>query len=154
MKITTTQFALGTALTLLSAPASVALAHKHHNHFDLHKKHAHNHLKARAAKSNGTGGASVAELVARGETCAFPTDKGAVAITPGSMNGGWAMAPDKACTFGKWCPIACPPGQVMAQWKPDTRYTYPESTVSGLVLLIPIVRDLTDTGTVWWCLLR
>jgi hypothetical protein len=45
------------------------------------------------------------------------------------MNGGWALAPDQECVDGTWCPIACPAGKVMAQWKPNTHYTYPDSTV-------------------------
>ncbi|OTA57774.1 glycoside hydrolase family 132 protein, partial [Hypoxylon sp. EC38] len=64
--------------------------------------------------------------------CAFPTDKGLFAVTPDAMNGGWAMAPDQECVSGTWCPIACPPGQVMAQWKPGTTYAFPESTYGGV----------------------
>lgn len=69
----------------------------------------------------------------RSITCSFPNDDGLVAITPQSSNGGWAMSPDEQCTPGKYCPYACPPGQVMAQWDPSaTSYTYPQSMNGGL----------------------
>lgn len=42
------------------------------------------------------------------------------------------MSPDRPCKFGSYCPYACPPGQVMNQWKPGTTYTYPESMDGGL----------------------
>jgi hypothetical protein len=45
------------------------------------------------------------------------------------MNNGFAMSPDEPCVDGTWCPIACKPGKVMAQWKPGTTYSYPESMV-------------------------
>ncbi|KAK9471700.1 uncharacterized protein V1510DRAFT_183167 [Dipodascopsis tothii] len=78
----------------------------------------------------------------RGTTkCEFPTDLGLVSVTPGSSNGGWAMSPDQECTAGSWCPYACPPGQLSAQWDPDaTTYSYPESMYGGL--------KCNDDGTV------
>lgn len=70
----------------------------------------------------------------RANTCSFPTDAGLVSVTPGSSNGGWAMSPDQQCTPGKYCPYACPPGKVMAQWDPSaTSYTYPQSENGGLL---------------------
>lgn len=42
------------------------------------------------------------------------------------------MSPDQLCEGGGWCPFACPPGQVMAQWNPDSSYTYPSSMDGGL----------------------
>lgn len=69
----------------------------------------------------------------RSNTCAFPTDKGLVEITPRSDNAGWAMSPDQKCSAGSYCPYACPSGQLMAQWDPlSTSYTYPESQYGGL----------------------
>lgn len=66
-------------------------------------------------------------------TCEFPSDDDLVSVTPGSDNGGWAMSPDEPCTAGKFCPYACPPGKVMAQWDPKaTLYSYPESMRGGL----------------------
>lgn len=66
----------------------------------------------------------------RGGQCQFPTDAGLVAVTPKAMNAGWAMSPDQPCMPDSYCPYACPPGQVMAQWDPKaTAYTYPASMV-------------------------
>lgn len=43
------------------------------------------------------------------------------------------MSPDEPCTPGKYCPYACPPGQLMNQWDPDAKaYTYPASMNGGL----------------------
>lgn len=71
-------------------------------------------------------------LVKRGE-CQFPMDKGLVAVTPEAQNAGWAMSPDQPCKPGMYCPYACPPGQLMAQWDPKaTSYSYPESMNGGL----------------------
>ena len=80
----------------------------------------------------------------RGSSCAFPTDAGLVAITPGEKNGGWAMSPDQSCEPGNYCPYACPPGQVSMQWDPDaTSYSYPMSMVGCLPKLILVGRVLT-----------
>lgn len=69
----------------------------------------------------------------RSTTCAFPKHDSLVAVTPSKLNGGWAMSPDQECTAGSYCPYACPPGQVMAQWDPAaTSYTYPLSMNGGL----------------------
>lgn len=69
----------------------------------------------------------------RSTTCQFPSDKGLIAITPKSLNAGWAMSPDQSCTAGMYCPYACPPGQLMAQWDQSaTSYTYPQSQNGGL----------------------
>lgn len=71
-------------------------------------------------------------LVKRGE-CQFPTDKGLVSVTPDAQNAGWAMSPDQPCKPGMYCPYACPPGQLMAQWDPKaTSYSYPGSMNGGL----------------------
>ena len=89
-----------------SPHASFARRHMHH-----HKKHEH-------------------ELVKRSQ-CEFPTDAGLVAVTPDAQNAGWAMSPDQPCKPGNYCPYACPPGQLMAQWDPTaTSYSYPKSMVS------------------------
>lgn len=69
-------------------------------------------------------------LEKRGSQCAFPTDAGLVAVTPGELNAGWAMSPDQRCNPGSYCPYACPPGQVSMQWDPSaTSYAYPKSMV-------------------------
>lgn len=69
----------------------------------------------------------------RSTTCAFPSSDGLVSVTPLSANAGWAMSPDQSCTAGSYCPYACPPGQLMAQWDTSaTSYTYPGSLNGGL----------------------
>lgn len=116
------------ALLLL---ATVAHAHKGaHEHLEaLHKRHRE---ARKARRSNETGAEEESfELVKRGGQCAFPSDAGLVAVTPGSANAGWAMSPDQPCTPGSYCPYACPPGQVSMQWDPKaTSYSYPQSMVS------------------------
>jgi len=87
----------------------------HHGHASTARRHMHH-------KKNN--------LVKRGE-CQFPTDKGLVSVTPDAENAGWAMSPDQPCKPGMYCPYACPPGQLMAQWDPKaTSYSYPASMVS------------------------
>ncbi|ODV78555.1 uncharacterized protein CANTADRAFT_53707 [Suhomyces tanzawaensis NRRL Y-17324] len=74
------------------------------------------------------------------KTCSLPTDGDLVKIS-GASNDGWAMSPDQKCTAGSYCPYACPPGKVMAQWDPSAKsYTYPESQNGGL--------KCNDDGTV------
>ncbi|CAK7225917.1 hypothetical protein SBRCBS47491_006050 [Sporothrix bragantina] len=69
--------------------------------------------------------------ISKRAVCKLPNDPDLYAV-PGASNGGWAMAPDVQCTAGSWCPIACVSGKVMAQWKPGTTYTYPQSMYGGL----------------------
>lgn len=65
--------------------------------------------------------------------CSFPHYEGMVAVQESGANGGWAMHYDQACSPGQWCPYACEPGQLMAQWDPEvTSYTYPGSQYGGL----------------------
>lgn len=52
-------------------------------------------------------------------------------ITPSKLNAGWALSPDQECTAGSYCPYACPPGQLMNQWKPGSTYVYPDSMDGG-----------------------
>lgn len=70
-------------------------------------------------------------------TCKFPGDEDSnlVAITPDAKNAGWALSPDQECKPGSYCPIACKPGMVMAQWDPDSTYDYPASMVSSRLLV-------------------
>lgn len=127
MRLPTTISAISAVLALITTAAAF--------HSDIHKDfqteisvrrgqhslHKHSHAKFHASK-RATGGSSV--------TCAFPTDVGLVPVTPDLENGGWAMSPDEPCTPGKYCPYACPPGELMAQWDPDaTEYVYPQSMV-------------------------
>ncbi|EMR82483.1 putative sun domain protein [Botrytis cinerea BcDW1] len=115
------------AAAILLLPCEAKLGHGPSPLDILQKRHSHNRLHAspRAEDSKN--------LLQKRGTCAFPTDAGLVAVTPDSTNAGWAMSPDQACTPGSYCPYACPPGQVMAQWNPKaTSYTYPLSMDGGL----------------------
>lgn len=103
----------------------------HHGHASIARRHMHH-------KGNN--------LVKRGE-CQFPTDKGLVSVTPGAQNAGWAMSPDQPCKPGMYCPYACPPGQLMAQWDPKaTSYSYPESMVSSPMPSVMLVGKVIDFG--------
>lgn len=111
------------ALVLLCTEAS---AHRHglrrraHSHFTRHAQ-----LSAKIEQLN----VEHAGVEKRGSTCSLPDHSDLVRV-PGDKNGGFAMSPDQACEDGMYCPIACKPGMVMAQWKADTTYEYPDSMVS------------------------
>ncbi|KAI0391175.1 beta-glucosidase-domain-containing protein [Xylariaceae sp. FL0594] len=151
MKTTTITAAIGTAVLILTARPCAAsgqhqLLHRHqHQHQHPHPHHQHQHHPLRRdifGPGFGPTNASAnpryesrrpEKIHARdGAKCQFPEDKGLFAVTPGSLNGGWALAPDQECVDGTWCPIACPPGKLMAQWKPNTHYTFPASTCGGI----------------------
>lgn len=121
MKVTDVQAAVASAVVLLSLPAgTVASSHKRFHQLPNKK---HTHLRSHTVESPNS-------IVKRG-TCAFPTDDpNLVAVTPDAENAGWAMSPDQPCKPGHYCPIACKPGMVMAQWNPDSTYSYPASMVS------------------------
>lgn len=123
MKFLNVPIAIAAAAILL-LPCEAKLGHGL-SHLDiLQKRHSHNRLHASSRAEDSK------NLLQKRDTCAFPTDAGLVAVTPDSKNAGWAMSPDQACTPGSYCPYACPPGQVMAQWNPKaTSYTYPLSMV-------------------------
>ena len=128
MKITTVQAALGPALILLSTQVGATVHHRHqHLH---HQALSHNHA---SSSQDNYSERNATELQKRGggKSCAFPKSDGLVAVTPGGMNAGWALAPDRECAAGTWCPFACPPGKLMNQWKPGTSYNFPDSTVSA-----------------------
>lgn len=126
------------ALLLL---ASLANANqKLHDHVQaLHKRHHEQH--ARSAPETAEHGVELRapspetaapEIEKRDGQCQFPYGAGLVPVAPGGMNAGWAMSPDEPCKPGNYCPYACPPGQVMAQWDPSaTSYSYPKSMVSS-----------------------
>lgn len=119
--------AFGTALLLLAAVADAKHDNVHANLVSRRHKHHHQNIHTSRAES---GKELALEVQKRGGQCQFPTDAGLVAVTPGSQNAGWAMSPDQPCKPGHYCPYACPPGQVMAQWDPDaTSYSYPQSMV-------------------------
>ncbi|CAI5758692.1 unnamed protein product [Candida verbasci] len=61
------------------------------------------------------------------QKCALPKD----IVSVGTH--GWAMSPDEPCIPGKYCPYACPPGQLMNQWAESSKaYAYPDSMNGGL----------------------
>ncbi|KAF7558982.1 hypothetical protein G7046_g5176 [Stylonectria norvegica] len=125
MKLTTTlQAVIGSAVVLLSAPACLASSHQHQHLPHLERKFDHLHIRTLD---------DVAPLKKRGGQCLFPTnDPNLVAVTPDEENAGWAMSPDQPCKPGHYCPFACKPGMVMAQWEPDSTYVYPASMNGGL----------------------
>ncbi|KAI0012940.1 beta-glucosidase-domain-containing protein [Xylariaceae sp. FL0662B] len=143
MKVTTIQAVLGSAMLLLSAqPCAASVQHRHrHHHLHPSKKHARDLIQDSDFFNPKYSARNSSVLESRStQKCKFPEDKGLFAVTPGSMNGGWALAPDQECASGTWCPFACPPGQVMAQWKPGTHYQFPESTYGGV--------KCTDSGEI------
>ncbi|KAI1383170.1 uncharacterized protein F4822DRAFT_435102 [Hypoxylon trugodes] len=136
MKITTINTAIGSAVLLLDAQLCAATAQHRHHHLHLEKKHSHGHHEVHLETSYNPkySERNSSALVSRDgkRKCKFPDDEGLFAVTPSALNGGWALAPDQECVSGTWCPIACPSGQVMAQWKPGTTYTFPQSTYGGV----------------------
>lgn len=125
MRFSTFQAAIGSASILFSAqPVAANLGHRHsHEHYARRHGHGHGHLH-RSADALG------APKVARKSTCSLPDHPDLVRIA-GQDNNGFAMSPDEPCEDGKWCPIACKSGKLMAQWKPNTKQVYPESMVRG-----------------------
>lgn len=78
-------------------------------------------------------GKQVSSLFKRAGTCSLPSTGGIVAVQKDGQNAGWAMHSDQTCSYGSWCPYACPPGQLMNQWDPSvTSYSYPGSQNGGL----------------------
>ncbi|PHH80989.1 hypothetical protein CDD82_1408 [Ophiocordyceps australis] len=120
MKLSVAQI-LGVLVSLPSCHGSLPHHQKHHGILEL-RRHTHGHSKiSKEARSNNCG------------VCRFPTDDAnLVAITPHAENCGWAMSPDQQCKPGSYCPFACKPGMVMAQWDPESSYTYPASMNGGL----------------------
>ncbi|RAH75764.1 hypothetical protein BO86DRAFT_394006 [Aspergillus japonicus CBS 114.51] len=101
-----------TTLLLIAGVEAASHAHRHGHHAAVERA-------VQATKKTGS--------------CQFPSDAGLVAVTPGELNGGWAMSPDQECTPGGYCPYACPPGQVSMQWDPEaTSYSFPLSMNGGL----------------------
>lgn len=110
------------AAALLCLTAGIEAAHHGHHHHAHHRRHEADITVE-------------APLEKKGGHCKFPSDAGLVAVTPSSLNGGWAMSPDQSCTPGNYCPYACPSGQMSMQWDPEaTSYSYPMSMVGCLFL--------------------
>ena len=130
------------ALLLLLASVASAKHNGIHEHLEiLHKRHrATREVIPRSTIEDGEQGVEIrgipetstteSDLEKRDGQCAFPADAGLVSVTPVSQNRGWAMSPNQPCQPGSYCPYACPPGQVSAQWDPSaTTYSYPKSMV-------------------------
>ena len=125
LSITPIHGALGLALVLLSAGCEASHSHRHlHQHYENQHTHLHVRHTDQAAEPS----------IEKRSTCAFPGDEdpNLVAVTPDKKNAGWAMSPDQECTKDSYCPYACKPGMVMAQWDPDSTYDYPSSMNGGL----------------------
>ena len=129
MKVNGIQAAFGSALLFSSAQLADA-THGHrlaHAHYGKRAEHTHHHHASAPEERD------VEHKVEKRAACALPNDPDIVYV-PGAMNGGWAIAPDRACLADMYCPIACVSGKVMNQWKPDTGYHYPESMVGNVVV--------------------
>lgn len=129
------KFSAQTALlAALLSTADQCLATSHHRHHHFGRRHNTPEVSDRNSTSDLA--AEIIEqknieLKARGlDTCSFPSSDGLIAITPGSDNAGWAMSPDQPCTCGSYCPYACPPGKVSAQWKDGSTYATTDRMVS------------------------
>ena len=119
---------------LLFQTSFVCAKHSHQLFDTIERRHQHHRREAHTSRAEAGNviqvGASESQLDKRGGQCQFPSDAGLVAVTPDQQNAGWAMSPDQPCKPGNYCPYACPPGQMMAQWSPDaTSYSYPQSMV-------------------------
>lgn len=128
MKLQSLQALVGSAALILAPAADASVAHRHLHHHGR-SQHKHNHLHMHRSAETET--ASIG--LTKRSTCQFPTDDdNLVAVTPDKSNGGWAMSPDQQCTPGSYCPYACKPGMVMAQWQEGSTYVYPQSMNGGL----------------------
>ena len=127
MRFSEQKAAVGAAIVLLAAVSEAK--HSHHSvQVDSHgKRHGgHDHMRLHSSRIERREEAALEKR----DTCHFPLTAGLIAVTPNALNGGWAMSPDQPCTAGKFCPYACPPGQLMGQWDPSaTSYSYPQSQV-------------------------
>ena len=132
MKFISIAATVGATLALQATVVFAKHSHLHPNQV-LDRRHRHHDREAQTSKAEA-GPLELRELSVEVERrdgkCQFPTDAGLVAVTPDAKNAGWAMSPDQPCLPGNYCPYACPPGQMMAQWDPSaTAYTYPLSMV-------------------------
>lgn len=143
MKLLDMQAAIGAVIVLLSLPCEAKHEHSVNNLGVFGKRHQHKRARV----------SSRAFVERDGGSCAFPTNAGLVAVTPGAKNRGWAMSPDQECVPDSFCPYACPPGKVMAQWNPDAKnYPDPKSMVRGIDFLPQENTELTGVG--WWIVLQ
>lgn len=122
------------AITLgatLAASGVAATSHRHGHHHPIRRTDELHALHGAEMAARDVVSESQPSLEKRKKTCSLPSGEGLVNV-PGASNGGWAMSPDQACTADMYCPYACPPGQVMAQWKPGSKFVYPSSMDGGV----------------------
>ncbi|KAJ4398294.1 hypothetical protein N0V85_006318 [Neurospora sp. IMI 360204] len=127
MKLSTFQTALGAASLIFSAQP-VSAGHGGHRH--LHERPTRRHSRVEKTIES-VEMPQLQKLQKRKPQCSLP-DHPDLVFVPGGMNNGFAMSPDEPCEDGKWCPYACVPGKVMAQWEPNSTYQYPQSMHGGL----------------------
>ncbi|KAL1835720.1 hypothetical protein VTK73DRAFT_5443 [Phialemonium thermophilum] len=134
MRLSVVQAVFGSAALLLSVPpAAGSYSHRHAHLHDL-QHHARRHIHAHHPASSDErahADAHASAPLGRRATCSLPNDPDLVPV-PGASNNGFAMSPDQSCTSGSYCPFACRPGKVMAQWQPGSTYVYPQSMNGGL----------------------
>jgi hypothetical protein len=171
MKFISIAATIGATLALQASGVAAKLSHLHPNNV-LDRRHRHHAREAQTSKAEAGPlelRESSVEVHKRGGQCQFPSDAGLVAVTPGAKNAGWAMSPDQPCVPGSYCPYACPPGQMMAQWDPSaTSYIYPQSmvghahvrdthgsltplrTADYTVTTVGILKSLSPTSLIVW----
>lgn len=137
---TTWQAAFGAvALFLLAQPAAATHSHRH-VHKRIGRRHGHGHTSELL---------SAPQSMDKRATCSLPGHPDLVRV-PGADNNGFAMSPDQSCDSGKYCPFACVPGKVMAQWEPNSTYTYPQSMVSDMPDPGPVARASCGSRDADW----
>ena len=136
MRLRTLSATVAACLALHTSTGHAKQSHLHPNILDLrHHHHRRENYTAEAKNEGSLELRAAVDVERRGGQCDFPTNVGLLPVTPDDKNGGWAMSPDQVCTTDSYCPYACPPGQLMAQWDPKaTSYTYPQSMVGVLSL--------------------
>ena len=118
-------FPLLLALAVLAEASHVRL---HHTHKRRHHEIRHDQSVRTSILERGLESVTSATLYKRNGKCQFPSDAGLVAVTPDSKNAGWALSPDQSCEPDSYCPYACPPGQLMAQWDPKATAYIPDQS--------------------------
>jgi hypothetical protein len=121
MKLMKLSVAFGSAAVLFCAKTCAAT----HAHRKAHTQFARRHVHSQIERGPEEG-----QALERRAMCTLPSDPDIVPV-PGASNGGFAMAPDVACTESMYCPYACVPGKVINQWKPGTSYVVGQSMVSS-----------------------
>ncbi len=137
---------LGTALAAAFALqlSSVWARQSSGHHNAIRRLHKHHGVQVSGAEEGHGLELRGLQVQKRTGKCQFPTDAGLVPVTPNDANGGWAMSPNQCCEPAQYCPYACPPGQVMAQWDPDAKsYAYPQSMVG--IFHLTVQRDADES---------